>query len=323
MTQLTKERPLVGVFLDQATLGEGLDWLAFEQQLDWRFYPQTGPDERHQRVAEAQVIVTNKVVLDASVLTAAKNCRLILLTATGTNNVDLAAAKQRGISVCNVTGYAGASVPQHALALLLGLANQWHRYDAEVKQGAWSRATQFCLMHHPVTELAGKQLGIIGYGVLGQAFARLCQALGMTVKVLARPSTPHELALPLDTLLATSDVISLHCPLTAETAGLANGDFFRAMKKSAFFINTSRGPLVDEVALAEALRRGEIAGAALDVLSVEPPPFDHPLLAKDIPNLILTPHNAWISVESRQRLLDGVTHNLQNWLAGNPSNLVN
>ena len=331
---------MLGVFLDTATMGPNdLDFSGLRavpaapdnaegnnSLPEWRFYDQSTPAQVAERIAGATLVVTNKVVLDAALIKAAPDLRLICIAATGTNNVDLDAAAAHGIPVCNVSGYAGAGLAQHTLALMLGLATRWHDYNADVREGAWSRATTFCLMHRPVVELSGKTLGIVGYGALGQAVARLGEALGMTVLVAAslRPGAPPAPGrVPLAQLLAESDVLSLHCPLTEESRNLIDAAALARMKSSAFLINTARGALIDEPALAAALRGGEIAGAALDVLTQEPPPADHVLLAPDIPNLIITPHNAWISRDARQRLLNGVVANIRAWQAGEPFSQVN
>ncbi|WP_323846880.1 2-hydroxyacid dehydrogenase [Microbulbifer magnicolonia] len=308
-----------GVFLDTLTMKlEELDTSALEKSLDrWDFYETTAPEEIAARINEADVVISNKVVLDRAAIDGAPQLKLICVCATGTNNVDLDAAKARNIAVRNVQGYAGASVPQHTLALILALATRWHDYHRDVTAGRWTRSPIFCLLDHPVMELAGKNLGIIGYGDLGQKVAQLGRALDMNVLV-AESFVGHRQAdrIPLQQLLAESDVISLHCPLSEQTENLVDKDFLAAMKPGALLINTARGGLVDEPALADALRSGHLGGAALDVLSAEPPPVDHPLLAKDIPNLIITPHNAWISRESRQRLLDGVVKNIEEWKKG-------
>ncbi|WOX06594.1 D-2-hydroxyacid dehydrogenase [Microbulbifer pacificus] len=306
-----------GVFLDTLTMKpEELDTSALESTLDhWDFFATTSPDETAVRIASADVVITNKVVLDRALIESAPNLKLICVCATGINNIDLGAAAEKNIPVKNVTGYTGSSLAQHTIALLLALATRWHRYSEDVKSGRWSQSPVFCRLDYPVMELSGKTLGIIGYGDLGQKVALLGEALGMHVLVAQSATGGHQPGrVSLQTLIAESDVISLHCPLTEQNRQMVNREFLAAMKDSAFLINTARGGLVDEEALAEALKCGTIAGAALDVLSVEPPPADHPLLASDIPNLIITPHNAWISRESRQRLLDGVVNNIQGWL---------
>ena len=305
-----------GVFLDTLTMKlEELDTRALQQSLDqWEYFESTAPEQTAARIENADVVITNKVVLDRALIENAKQLKLVCVCATGTNNVDLDAARERGIPVRNVAGYAGASVPQHALTLILALATRWHQYHQDVMAGRWSESPVFCRLDYPVMELAGKNLGIIGYGDLGQKTAALGKALGMHVLVAESFSGRKETGrIPLAQLLTESDVISLHCPLTEQTDKLVNREFLAAMKPGALLINTARGGLVDEPALAAALRNGHLGGAALDVLSIEPPPTDHPLLATDIPNLILTPHNAWISRESRQRLLDGVVKNIRDW----------
>ncbi|KAF0810146.1 glycerate dehydrogenase [Alcanivorax sp. S71-1-4] len=314
-----------GVFLDTGTLRPAeMNFTGLEQSLpEWQRYDQTRPDEVADRIAGATVVVSNKVVLDAALIRAAADLKLICVCATGTNNVDLAAARERGIPVCNVGDYAGPSVAQHTLALMLGLATRWHDYQQDVLAGEWSRSPMFCLMHRPVVELAGKKLGIIGYGTLGRDVARLGKEFGMQLLVAEGRGGPQPGRVPLAQLLADADVVSLHCPLTDDTRGVIGADALRTMKRSALLINTARGGLVDEIALREALLSGEIAGAALDVLSAEPPPADHVLLRGDVPNLIITPHNAWVSVEARQRLLDGVVNNIRAWRAGAPTNQVN
>ncbi|WP_105101839.1 D-2-hydroxyacid dehydrogenase [Microbulbifer pacificus] len=313
-----------GVFLDTLTMKpEELDISALEHLLDhWDFFETTSPDQTAARIAKADVVITNKVVLDRPLIDNAPNLKLICVCATGTNNIDLAAAAEKNIPVKNVTGYTGTSLAQHTIALLLALATRWYTYNEDVKNGRWSQSPIFCRLDYPVMELAGKNLGIIGCGDLGKKVAALGQALGMNL-LIAQSATSEEKSgrVSLETMLAESDVISLHCPLTEQNSKMVNREFLAAMKDSAFLINTARGGLVDEKALAEALRRGVIAGAALDVLSTEPPPADHPLLATDIPNLIITPHNAWISRESRQRLLDGVVRNIQDWLNTNSRNI--
>ena len=294
---------------------------------DWTIHPFTQPAEVPGRILGAEVVVTNKVVLDRSALTGAvagaPGLRLVCVTATGTNNVDLAAAAELGIAVANVTAYATASVVQHVFALILAQATRLQDYTAAVRAGAWSSSTQFCLLDFPIFELAGKTLGIIGYGELGRAVARVAQAFGMEVLIAQRPGGPPQAGrLPLRDLLPRVDVLSLHCPLADNTRNLIGAAELALMRPTALLINTARGGLVDGEALAAALRSGTIAGAGLDVLSLEPPPPDHPLLAPDIPNLILTPHTAWASREARQRVLDEVALNITAFDAGERRNRV-
>lgn len=317
--------PDSAVFLDLATVARGdLDLSRLTSVCShWEMHDYTRPAETAARLARAQVAVTNKVLLDHGALTAAPGLRLVCLTATGTNNVDLAAARDLGIAVTNVTGYATASVVQHVFALILAHATRLPDYRAAVAAGAWSSSAQFCLLDFPIFELAGKTLGIVGYGELGQAVARIAQAFGMQVLIAQRPDGPPQAGrLSLRELLPRVDILSLHCPLADNTRGLIGAAELALLRPSALLVNTARGGLVDGLALAAALRAGTIGGAALDVLSVEPPPPDHPLLASDIPNLILTPHTAWASREARQRVLDEVALNIAAFAAGEPRNRV-
>lgn len=275
------------------------------------------------RLATAQVAICNKARLDAAAFAAAPALRLVLVTATGTNNVDLDAARARGIVVSNCRDYGTPSVTQHTLLLMLALRTSFLRYQREVADGAWQRAPMFCLMDHPISELAGQTLGILGYGTLGRAVARLAEAFGMTVRIGQLPGRPpHPDSLPFETLLARADVISLHCPLTETTRNLIDAGALARMKPTALLINTARGGLVDEVALATALRERRIGGAGFDVLTEEPPRDGNPLLAGDIPNLIVTPHNAWASRQARQRLIDQTAENLRAWSDGHPMRVV-
>lgn len=313
-----------GVFLDSETVNpDELDFSALDALMSWSYYPFTDPAQRAERLQGVDVVITNKVVLDADTLAACPSLKLICICATGTNNVDLSAAREQGIVVCNVSGYARASVAQHTLMLMLALATRCQQYHQAVKQGAWSAGRQFCLLDYPIMELAGKTLGIIGFGDLGREVARLAEAFGMHIAVAQSFSgNSHEGRLPLSELLPLADVVSLHCPLGPQTERLVDAAFLSQMKPGALLINTARGGLVDEPALADALRAGQLGGAGLDVLSSEPPLADHVLLASDIPNLIITPHNAWGTRECRQRLLDGVVSNIRNWKAGAPTNVV-
>ncbi|MFZ5654427.1 MAG: NAD(P)-dependent oxidoreductase [Pseudomonadota bacterium] len=316
-----------GVMLDRDSLHPGdLDFSGLAATLaHWDWYPATTAAECAGRLAGSAVVVTNKVPLDRAAIAAATDLQLICVAATGVDNIDLQAARERAIPVCNVRDYGTAAVGQHVFALLLALATRWHQYAADVRAGAWSRADNFCLMHRPVTELAGKTLGIIGFGALGREVARLGAAFGMRVLVAAslRPdAVPEPGRVPLAALLAESDVVSLHCPLAPQTAGLVDAGFLAALKPGAFLLNTARGGLVDARALRAALCAGHLGGAALDVLDAEPPPPDHPLLDPAIPNLIVTPHCAWVSRESRQRLVDAIAANVRAWRAGRPINRV-
>ncbi|HEY9148605.1 MAG TPA: 2-hydroxyacid dehydrogenase [Gammaproteobacteria bacterium] len=315
-----------GVFLDRDSLDPGdLDLTALQATLpQWRLYGATSAGQVAERIADAQVVVSNKVMLDEAALAAAPRLRLIAIAATGTNNVDLEAAARRGIAVCNVRRYATPSVVQHVFALLLNLTRRLNDYQRAVAQGRWQQSGQFCLLDYPIGELNGRTLGIIGYGELGEAVARVAgQAFGMQVLLAQRPGAPpRQGRLPLGELLPQVDVLSLHCPLTEATRGLIGAAELALMKPGAILINTARGGIVDEQALAEALRAGRLGGAAIDVLEREPPADDNPLLQGDLPNLIVTPHIAWASREARQRLTDQLAQNIRAFLEGRPQNLV-
>ena len=314
---------MLGVFLDEASLGrDDLDYAPLRASLPaWRFHSETTPRELAGRIADAEVLVVNKVVLNEEALAAAPRLRLICVAATGSDNVDLAAAARRGITVCNVRGYATASVSQHVFALMLSLMRNLPRYQEAVAAGRWQESRHFCLLDFPIVELTGKVLGIVGYGELGRAVARLAGAFGMEVLIAARPgSAPSSGRLALQDLLPRVDVLTLHCPLADNTRGLVGARELALMKADAILINTARGGLVDEQALAAALRAGCLGGAGLDVLSMEPPVGDHPLLAGDVPGLIVTPHVAWASREARQRLVHEMAENIRAWRAGQPRN---
>jgi glycerate dehydrogenase len=283
----------------------------------------TRPELLAERLAEATVVVSNKVRLDAAAFAATPQLRLVCVAATGTNNVDLDAAQRHGITVCNVRGYATPSVVQHVYALLLALTTRLPDYQRDVAAGRWQASPYFCLLDHPIRELAGRNLGIVGYGELGSAVARLAAGFGMTVLVAQRAGGDAQAGrLALADLLPQVDVLSLHCPLTPQTRGLIGARELALMKPDALLINTARGGLVDETALADALRKGKLGGAGIDVLSEEPPRADNPLLAADIPNLIVTPHIAWASREARQRVIEAIATNIRAFLAGTPVNTV-
>lgn len=307
------------VILDFSSLYPGdLDTRSLETAFDpLRIYQASAPEQVAERLRDSHTAITNKVLLDARTLAACPHLRLILVTATGVNNVDLAAAQRQGIAVYNCQGYGTAAVAQHTLALLLALATRLPDYWDAVRAGRWQRAERFCFLDFPIMELAGKTLGILGFGELGTAVARLAQAFGMRILAGQLPGRPpREDRLPLEELLPQVDALSLHCPLTEHTRGLIGAAQLAAMRPGALLINTARGALVDERALADALRSGHLGGAASDVLSQEPPSPDNPLLAKGIPGLIVTPHSAWGSREARQRIIDQVTENAHSFLAG-------
>ena len=314
------------VFLDYESLDKNdLDFSELKSAFDdLELYPATTSDQVLARVQNADVIITNKVVVDASMIEQCQNLKLILISATGTNNVDLLAAKSKGVVVCNCQGYGTSAVAQHTLTLMLALATSLLKYDRAVKQGEWNTSPIFCLLDFPIVELSGKTLGIIGYGELGKAVAKLSEAFGMNVLVGALPNRPQsESRIPFKQLLPKVDFLSLHCPLTDETRDLIDQQAFDLMKQSAFLINCARGGIVNEQALVDALRQGKIAGAATDVLSVEPPKDGNVLLAEDIPNLIITPHSAWGSVDARQRIVDQMLENVEAFKQGHTIRQVN
>lgn len=314
------------VFLDYESLDKNdLDFSQLNAAFDELIlYPSTTTEQVLARVEHADVIISNKVLINAETIAQSKQLKLILISATGTNNVDLDAAKSKGIVVCNCQGYGTSAVAQHTLTLMLALATSLLKYDRAVKKGQWNKSPIFCLLDFPVVELSGKTLGIIGYGALGQAVAKLAEAFGMQVLVGALPSRPqHQARIPFADLLPQVDFLSLHCPLTDETRDLIDAQALNAMKKSAFLINCARGGIVDEQALADALRQGKIAGAATDVLSIEPPKQGNVLLAEDIPNLIITPHSAWGSVDARQRIVNQMVENFEAFQQGKVIRQVN
>ena len=294
-------------------------------EVDWTGYPATRADQALERVGNHQIVITNKVVLNRELLSHCPDLKLILIAATGTDNVALDACREQGIVVCNVRHYATPAVAQHTIALILNLLTNQTRYLHDVQQGNWTNSEVFCLLDHPIIESSNKILGIIGYGTLGRKVAKIAEAMDMQILLCQRPGTdgaPESGRVSFDELLERSDIISLHCPLTTDTHHLFDGRAFRKMKKTAILVNTARGAIIDSAALINALENGEIAGAGIDVLDLEPPPPDHPLLQYRLPDLLITPHNAWGSRESRQRLVDALSENLSGWLNDRPVNVV-
>lgn len=312
------------VVLDGYTLNPGdLSWDAFHAMGACTIYERTAPGDVLARAADAEVVLTNKTVLSADILGALPKLRYVGVLATGYNVVDVAAARAQGITVTNVPGYGTRSVAQHTMALLLELSNHVGLHAPQVAQGRWSAAQDFCYWDRPLRELDGLTLGIVGYGTIGRCVAEMARAFGMQVLASSRTRREPEAGvrwISLDELLGSSDVVSLHCPLTDETRSIINARSLALMKPTAFLINTSRGPLIDEPALAAALRAGQIAGAALDVLSAEPPPCEHPLLSA--PGCLITPHQAWASGAARTRLLAAAAENLRAFLAGKPVHVI-
>ncbi|SOB78049.1 glycerate dehydrogenase [Marinobacter sp. LV10R510-11A] len=305
------------VFLDATTLGNDLDFTALEQATGGMVkHDATSQDEVAERIRGFDTVLVNKVVLTREHFENCPELKTIAVVATGLNNIDQDAARDRGIQVLNVTNYGRSTVAQHTMALMLALATRLLDYDRDVRAGRWAQSDMFCLMNHPIMELEGRTLGIVGYGDLGQGVAERAKAFGMEILLGARPGQAAGEVdgyprLPLDELLPQVDVLSLHCLLTDETRNLIGARELQMMKPGALLINTSRGGLVHEAALADALRTGVIGGAGFDVLTEEPPRNGNPLLAGDIPNLIITPHSAWASQEARQRIVDITAQNLK------------
>lgn len=313
------------VFLDHSSLDLGdLDMAPLEQAFgELHVHERSTPVQVIERLQGAQVAISNKVPLDPAVLAACPELKLVLIAATGSNNVDLKAARELGVTVCNCQGYGTPSVAQHTLMLLLALATRLPDYQRAIREGRWQQAQQFCLLDFPIVELEGKTLGLLGHGELGGAVAKLAEAFGMRVLLGQLPGRPpREDRLPLDELLPQVDALTLHCPLTDETRDLIGARELQLMKPGAFLINTARGGLVNEQALADALRRGHLGGAATDVLSQEPPSAGNPLLDADLPRLIVTPHSAWGSREARQRIVMQLAENAEAFFSGAPRRVV-
>jgi len=315
------------VFLDAATYGDMLLDL-FTDNWNCTVHQVTSAAQTAARLAGHTVAVTNKVVINEAILHSpeARELKLIAVAATGTDIIDKQAAAKRGVKVCNVPGYASQSVAQFTMALILELAIRASSYAAAVRAGEWQKSPVFTLLTFPNVELAGKKLGIIGYGNIGKTVAHMARGLGMEILVGARPGdeNPGADRLPLTELFRQADFITLHCPLTPATRNLINEKSLAAMKPTAMLINTARGALIDEAALIDALSEKRIAAAALDVITQEPPPADHPMIvaARELPNLLVTPHTAWSAREARQRLLHEVKENIAAFSAGRARNLV-
>ena len=314
------------VVLDGYTLNPGdLSWSELEALGACSFHDRTGPSQVVDRARDAQIVLTNKVALGREQIDQLAELQYIGVLATGYNIVDTQAARQRGILVTNVPTYSTDSVAQMVFAHLLNLTQRVAHHGRSVAEGRWSESEDFCYWDHPLIELAGLTMGIVGFGRIGRATARLAAAFGMRVvayDVITPSNVPDDVEIvELDELFRTADAVSLHCPLTPDTQELVNRDRLALMKKTAYLINTSRGPLIDEPALAEALNAGRLAGAGLDVLSVEPPKPDNPLLTAR--NCIITPHIAWATKADRSRLLDTVVSNVKAFVEGSPKNVVN
>lgn len=313
------------VSLDGAALNPGdLSWECFKQFGEITVYPRTHTEEETiQRIGDADIVLLNKVPITKRVLESCPTVKLICCLATGYNVVDIDAARERDIPVCNVPAYSTQSVAQFTIGLLLELCHRIGHHDQMVHNGAWEHCPNFCFWDTPQMELAGKTMGIIGYGRIGQAVGAIATALGMRVLAYSRSHRPgmDVKYVDLDTLLTRSDVISLHCPLFPETHQLINADAISKMKDGAILLNTSRGAVIDEEAVANALISGKLRGAAMDVVSEEPILGNNPLLKA--PNCIITPHMAWAPIETRQRILDITVENIHDYLSGDPINVVN
>ena len=314
------------VILDGHAVNPGdLSWDFLNQFGQVTVYERTPVEEVAKRIGDAEIVLTNKSPINQEILNACPNIKLVCVLATGYNVVDCVATKQRGIPVCNVPDYGTAAVAQFTFALLLELCHQVGHHGQTVRDGKWCESPDFCYWDTPQMELAGKTLGIIGFGRIGRAVGRIAKAFGMNVIAYNRSQCDEGKAIGnyvnLDKLLATADVVSLHCPLTAENTGMIGAENIAKMKDGAILLNTARGPLVDEAALAAALESGKLRGAACDVISAEPMKESNPL--KTAPNCIVTPHMAWAPIESRKRIQDCTERSIQAFLAGSPINTVN
>lgn len=314
------------VFLERATISPEVTVRAPAFPHTWTDYDRTAPEQIVERARDATILAINKTPITQETVAALPKLKLIAVAATGTDKIDLDACRQAGIPVSNIQGYATTTVPEHTFALILALRRQIVGYREDVKAGEWQKADQFCFFTHPVRDLRGSTLGLIGTGSIGSGVAKLADAFGMKVKVVERPEATVEIGerVELDELLETSDVISIHVPLTPKTKNIIDIAAFRKMKRKPVLVNPSRGGLVDEEALVTALDEGLIAGAGFDVVTTEPPPPDHPFMKLlDRPNFILTPHTAWASREAIQALCDQMIDNIEAFVAGSPRNVVN
>jgi len=310
------------VFLDT----EGLNDLMLDELKDecdsCRMFNSTTPAETAERIAKAELVILNKVKINRRHLESAPSVKLICVVATGTDIIDLQAASDLGVVVCNCQAYGTDSVAQHVFASMLALATNLLSYHDDVQKGEWQKASQFCLLTHPIIELKDKTLGIVGFGNNGRRVAEIAETFGMKVLLSRRPGKTEGDRPQLKDMLPEVDFLTLHCPLTPETKNLINSETFALMKPTAFLINAARGGIVDEEALLVSLQTGELAGAAVDVLSVEPPQDSNPLLEAKLPNLIITPHCAWASREARQRIIGQTVENIRAFKNGRPIRTV-
>jgi glycerate dehydrogenase len=311
-------QPLKTVFLDYDTVSSGdLDLQQLREAAGDLTLYDSSETEIAQRIQDADVALLNKLHLTRELLFGAPRLKLVALAATGTNNVDLSAARELGIAVCNVRAYCTASVVQHVWGLILSLTQHVSEFSQLSRNGSWTKDESGAVLSHPIRELQGRNFGVVGWGELGRGAARIAEAFGMRVLIANRPGSPPQAGrVPLDELLAAADIVSLHCPLNEATRGLIGARELGLMKPDALLINTARGALVDGSALAAALRAGRLGGAGIDVLPQEPPAPDEPLLDGQIPNLLLTPHVAWAARGARQRCMDEMAANIRDFQSG-------
>ena len=299
------------VLLDAATLGADVNLSLIEKEGDLIVYQITKPEETVNRIKDADIIITNKVVIGKNEMEQAANLKLICVAATGMNNIDLVEAEKRNVSVANVKNYSTEAVAQHTISLILALQNSLINFNTESKSGNWSKSLIFTMLNHPFYELKGKKLGIIGYGAIGKRVAEMAKVFGMEILVGKRKAVEYDddKRVAFDYLLKESDIITVHTPLSENTQNLFGANEFKQMKSSAIIINTARGGIIKENDLFLALKNGTIRAAAIDVTEKEPVPVNHPLL--ELENIIITPHIAWTSAESRAKLVDGIADNIR------------
>ena len=311
-------QPLQAVFLDYDTVANGdLDLSALRAASGDLVLFESSQPQVADRIRDADIVLLNKLELSRALLSGAPRLKLIALAATGTNNVDLIAARELGIAVCNVRAYCTASVVQHVWGLILSLTQHVDQFSRFTKGGEWARDEPGAVLSRTIRELQGRVFGVIGWGELGRGTARIAEAFGMRIVIANRPGAPQRAdRMPLDQLLAVADVVSLHCPLTDATRGLIGARELKLMKPDALLINTARGALIDGAALAAALKAGQLGGAGIDVLPHEPPQKDEPLIDSQIPNLLVTPHIAWAAREARQRCIDEMAANIRDFRSG-------
>jgi len=313
------------VFLDRSTIPPHIKLPKPASPCDWQDFPTTEPEQVIERLQNATIAVTNKVVLNATTLSQLPQLKLIAVSATGTNNIDINYCHQNNITVANIRGYATKSVPEHVLAMMFALKRNIVGYHQDIQAGVWQQKNQFCFFTHPISDIAGATLGIIGKGGLGRKVAILAEALGMTVLFAEHKGQTHcrRGYTPFSQVIQQSDVLTLHCPLNQQTTNLISTDEFYQMKTTSILINAGRGGLVDEAALISALKTKQIAGAGVDVFTQEPADISNPLIANaEMPNLILTPHVAWGSDSAIQTLANQLIENIDAYLTGRPQNLI-